>query len=82
MYQYNLADEPEKEAKPAAPPVVLVPSDSSRGAVRSAGGDNGGGIGYPGGADSASLIPDWIAALYPGTGHSAARLSGGVAAVP
>ena len=28
MYQCNLADEPEKEAEPADPPVVLVPSDS------------------------------------------------------
>ena len=28
VYQYNLADDPEREAEPADPPVVLVPSDS------------------------------------------------------
>ena len=50
--------------------------------AREAGGDDGGATRYASGADQASPIPDWIAASYPGTEHSAAWLSGGVALFP
>ena len=76
LYQYDLADEPGKEAEPADPPVVLVPSGHPRQGLT--GGDDGSGTRNASCDDSASPVPDWIAASYPWMGHSAVRLPRGV----